>query len=243
MGGGVILAGGKVPAQLKGAGDYVTEVDRASEAAIAQALAAAGPTVPVVGEETGGDRGERYWVVDPLDGTTNYLHAFPIVAVSIALVEDGQPVVGVVHAPFLGESYLGARGLGAFRRRGRNGSPEALSVSDRPIERAIVGTGFPFRSKDLLPRYLATMTMALQRFEDLRRPGAAAMDLAWVAAGVYEGFFELHLAPWDVAAGALLIQEAGGIVTDWEGGPDVLSGDILAGSPGVHAALLELAHP
>jgi myo-inositol-1(or 4)-monophosphatase len=104
----------------------------------------------------------------------------------------------------------------------------------------VVGTGFPFRRKEALPRYLAAFERCLERFEDLRRPGAAALDLAWVAAGVFEGFFELGLAPWDVAAGALLIDEAGGVVTDWEGGPDYLSGDILAGSPAVHAELLEI---
>lgn len=105
----------------------------------------------------------------------------------------------------------------------------------------MVGTGFPFRRKDLLPRYLGVMEPALERFEDLRRPGAAALDLAWVAAGVFEGFFELALNAWDVAAGALLIEEAGGVVTDWEGSDGFLSGDILAGSPAVHAELLALA--
>jgi myo-inositol-1(or 4)-monophosphatase len=109
------------------------------------------------------------------------------------------------------------------------------------VERAIVGTGFPFRRKDLLPRYLRAMTAALERFEDLRRPGAAALDLAWVAAGVFDGFFELGLSSWDVAAGGLLIQEAGGVVTDWSGGEGWLGGDILAGSPDVRAALLDLA--
>jgi myo-inositol-1(or 4)-monophosphatase len=240
-GGRVVLEGaGRAAAEHKGAGDYVTAVDRASEEAIKEVLLRATPDVPVVGEESGGIPQARWWVVDPLDGTTNFLHRFPAVAVSIALIEAGEPVVGVVHAPFLQETYLGSRGAGARVLR-RDGVAELLRVSGRPVERAVVGTGFPFRRKDLLPSYLAVVGRALERFEDLRRPGAAALDLAWVAAGVFEGFFELALNAWDVAAGALLIEEAGGVVSDWGGGGDYLSGDILAGSPAVHAALRELA--
>jgi myo-inositol-1(or 4)-monophosphatase len=242
-GGRVVLEGaGRAAPERKGAGDYVTAVDRASEEAIREVLARATPGVPVVGEETGGEPGERWWVVDPLDGTTNFLHRFPAVAVSIALGDGGRPAVGVVHAPFLGETYLGARGAGARRIRD-DGPGELLAVSERPVERAVVGTGFPFRRKDLLPRYLEVLRRGLERFEDLRRPGAAALDLAWVAAGVFEGFFELALNAWDVAAGALLIEEAGGVVSDWAGGPEFLGGDILAGSPPAHAALLEIARP
>ena len=118
---------------------------------------------------------------------------------------------------------------------------ERIHVSERPVDRAVVATGFPFRRKELLPRYLGTFEAALTRFEDLRRPGAASLDLAWVAAGVLDGFFELALAPWDVAAGALLVEEAGGVVTDWEGGDGWLSGDILAGSRGVQEALEAMA--
>jgi myo-inositol-1(or 4)-monophosphatase len=236
-GGRVVLDGaGGASAETKGAGDYVTEVDRASEHAIRGVLREATPDVPVVGEEAGGAGGDRWWVVDPLDGTTNFLHGFPAVAVSVALVSEDRPVVGAVHAPFLDETYLGARGLGARVVR-RDGAGRPLAVSGRGPDRAVVGTGFPFRRKDLLPRYLATMEAALARFEDLRRPGAAALDLAWVAAGVFDGFFELALNPWDVAAGGLLIEEAGGVVSDWEGGPGWLGGDILAGPPAVHAEL------
>jgi myo-inositol-1(or 4)-monophosphatase len=238
-GGELVAEEGTDPvAEAKGAGDYVTDVDRASERAIREILGEGTPDIPVVGEEAGGRGGRRSWVVDPLDGTTNYLHGFPVVGVSVALVEEGRPTVGVVHAPFLGQTFLGARGLGA---RARTGGREAEArVSGRPVEQAVVGTGFPFRRKDLIPRYLATFEASLGRFEDLRRPGAAALDLAWVATGAFEGFFELGLAQWDVAAGALLIEEAGGVVTDWEGGPDYLGGDVLAGSPAVHAALLEI---
>jgi myo-inositol-1(or 4)-monophosphatase len=236
----VLDGAGRASAETKAAGDYVTETDRASERAIAEVLRRETPDIPVVGEESGGSAGDRWWVVDPLDGTTNFIHRFPAVAVSVALVVEGRPVAGAVHGPFLGETYVAARGHGARALRS-DGTEERLAVSERPPDRAVVGTGFPFRRKDLLPRYLATMEEALARFEDLRRPGSAALDLAWVAAGVFDGFFELALNAWDVAAGGLLIEEAGGVVTDWDGGPGWLSGDILAGPPDVHAELLRLA--
>ncbi|MFN2545421.1 MAG: inositol monophosphatase [Actinomycetota bacterium] len=226
-------------AETKGTGDYVTEIDRRSETEIKRVLADTG--LPVLGEEEGGSRGERYWAVDPLDGTTNFLHGFPAVAVSIALVERERPELGVVHAPFLEETYLAAPGSRPEVRRAGS-DPRPLRVSDRSPERAIVGTGFPFRDKSLVPRYLEVFARCFGRFEDLRRPGAAALDLSWVAAGVFDGFFELNLSPWDVAAGAALVRAAGGIVTDWEGHPArwLDTGNILAGSPPVHEALLEI---
>jgi myo-inositol-1(or 4)-monophosphatase len=240
VGGATILAAGRTrEAEEKSAGDYVTAVDEASERAIAGFLAEATPDIPLVGEERGGMTSDRYWLVDPLDGTTNFLHGFPIVAVSVALVEEGRPTVGAVHAPFLRETYAAAAGSGATAERA-DGSVERLQVARRTVDRAVVGTGFPFRRKEVLPRYYRALYAALERFEDLRRPGAAALDLAWVAAGVFDGFFELALGPWDVAAGAVLIREAGGTVTDWTGADDVLSGDILAGPPAVHAELLRI---
>jgi myo-inositol-1(or 4)-monophosphatase len=220
-------------------GDYVTEVDLASERTIRRMLEQATPDVPVVGEESGGEGGDRYWLVDPLDGTVNYLHGFWAVGVSVALVEDGRPVAGAVHGPLLGTTWTASVGGGAWRRQG-DGASEAIRVAEREVERAVVGTGFPFRHKGLVARYLEAFATAFGRFEDLRRPGAAALDLAWVADGTFDGFFELTLGPWDVAAGAVLIREAGGVVTDWSGGPSFLRGDILAGSPAVHAALLEV---
>ncbi len=230
-------------ATAKGTGDYVTAVDVASERAITALLREATPDIPVLGEEEGGAAlgGGRSWVVDPLDGTTNFVHGFPVVGVSVALVEEGRPVAGAVGAPFLGERWAAARGKGAFGIRDVDGPPTRLAVSTRQPAQAIVGTGFPFRHKDVLPRYLRVMEGALERFEDLRRAGAAALDLAWVAAGVFDGFFELGLSPWDVAAGALLIEEAGGVVTDWDGADGYLGGNILAGPPAVHAALRDLA--
>ena len=256
VGGEVVRAAGlrgfgSRDADEKGAGDYVTEVDRESERAISAFLGSS-TGVPVVGEEGGGwdpagDPAwpERYWLVDPLDGTTNFVHGFPAVGVSVALIEGGRPVAGAVHAPFLGETWSAARGEGAWvAREGGDGGGRGmrLAVSERSVERAVVGTGFPFRRKEeLLGRYLEAFRAGLERFEDLRRPGAAALDLAWVASGVFDGFFELGLAAWDVAAGGLLIEEAGGVVTDWAGGDGWLGGDILAGPPAVHAELLRIA--
>jgi myo-inositol-1(or 4)-monophosphatase len=245
LGGSVVRAaglGGDASAQAKGLpGDYVTETDVAAERAIIELLSAEGGGVGVHGEESGGADIADAWVVDPLDGTTNFAHGFPAVGVSVALVREGMPVAGAVCAPFLGDTWVAGRGEGAWRVRESGGSPARLAVSRRDPGRAVVATGFPFRRKDLLPRYLRTFEGALALFEDLRRPGAASLDLAWVASGVFDGFFELALAPWDVAAGGLLISEAGGVVTDWTGGDGWLRGDILGGGAAVHAALRALA--
>lgn len=224
-------------------GDWVTEVDLASERAIAGFLASETPSVPFVGEELGGGgevSGLR-WVVDPLDGTTNYVHGFWAVGVSVALVDRDLPVAGAVAAPFLGDVWHAAAGDGAVWERAEGVG--ACRVSARPAASAVVATGFPFRRKERLSRYLATMERALSTFEDLRRPGAACLDLAWTACGVFDGFFELGLAAWDVAAGGLLVQEAGGVVSDWEGGSGWLVGDILAGPAAVQEVLLDLAKP
>ena len=224
----------------KAAGDYVTEVDRASEDAIRAFLAEATPDVPMLGEESGGTSDAPvYWVVDPLDGTRNFVIGLPIVGVSVAAIERSgarsEPIAGAVAAPFLGLEFSAASGQGAWSAGRR------LHVSDREPAEAIVGTGFPFRAKHLLPRHSAVLRRVLEEVEDVRRAGAAALDLAWVAAGVFDGFFELGLKVWDVAAGALLVREAGGLVTDWDGGDGFLGGDILAGSPVTHASLLRIA--
>lgn len=239
VGGRVVREAGSVDvAAAKGPpGDWVTSVDVASERAIGGFLASATPDVPMHGEESGGAVEGLRWVVDPLDGTTNFVHRFRAVGVSVALVDGRTVVAGAVHAPFLDETWHAARGLGAAWEP----SGEVCRVSERPPSQAVVGTGFPFRRKDRLPRYLAAMGAALETFEDLRRPGAACLDLAWVACGVFDGFFELGLSAWDVAAGGLLISEAGGVVTDWDGGDDWLEGHILAGPPAVHAELLRIA--
>ncbi len=220
----------------KAAGDWVSDVDTASEVAVRDVLAAGAPDVAFFGEESGGKRAPLGWLVDPLDGTANFLHGFPAVGVSVGLVQDGEPIVGVVHAPMLGETYCATRGGGATR----NGEP--LSVSTREPHQAIPATGFPFRRKERVAAYLDVFGAAFAVVEDMRRVGAASLDLAWTAAGVFDGFFELALGPWDVAAGALLVREAGGVVTDWTGDQAawLVTGDIVAAPPAVHARLLEI---
>jgi myo-inositol-1(or 4)-monophosphatase len=227
---------GTLTAEIKSAGDYVTEVDRAAERAAIRVLHDGAPEIAVLAEESGGTRQERMWVIDPLDGTTNFVRGFPVVGVSVALMEEGRPVVGAVIAPLIGAAWSAALGHGAVDAGGRR-----LSVSTHPGS-GVVATGFPFRRKERLPGYLPVMSAALQRFEDLRRAGAASLDLAYVGAGAFDGFFELGLGLWDIAAGALLVREAGGVVTDWAGDPDAVfvSGDILAGTPAWHEAMLDI---
>jgi myo-inositol-1(or 4)-monophosphatase len=223
--------------EIKGRGDYVTDTDRRSEKAILEVLAAAVPRLPVLAEESGGLLEQpALWVVDPLDGTTNFVHAHPAVGISVALVVQGEPVVGVVRAPVIGSEFTAVRGGGARL----NGRP--MAVSRPAVTEALVATGFPFRAPDLRARYLRMFGRALDAFEDMRRVGAASLDLAWTAAGVFDGFFELGLSPWDVAAGALLLREAGGAVSDWDGGNSWLrTGDILAGSPAILSCLQTMA--
>lgn len=238
--GGAVVAerfGRSGSGEAKGPGDYVSEADLASEAAIREVLEREAPGVAFFAEEGGGDRADLGWLVDPLDGTANFLHGYPVVGVSVALMEGGHPVVAVVHAPLLDETYTARRGEGAWRDGRR------LRVADRGVERSICATGFPFKIKHRLPQYRRVFEGAFTTFEDLRRPGAASLDLAWTAAGIFDGFFELGLGPWDVAAGALLVEEAGGLVTDWlgDGTSWLSSGDILAAPPPVHRVLLELA--
>ena len=220
----------------KAPGDWVTAADVASENAV-RAVLERETGLPVFGEEEGGERADTGWLVDPLDGTSNFLHGLDAVGVSVGLVAAGAPVVGVVHAPLLDRTYLARRGGGAFRDERR------LRVSNRAPDQAIVATGFPFRRKDLLGRYEPVFGAAIHRFEDLRRVGAASLDLCWTAEGVFDGYFELALGPWDVAAGALIVREAGGIVTDWNGDQAawLTSGNILAAPPQLDGVLAEIA--
>jgi myo-inositol-1(or 4)-monophosphatase len=228
---------GPLQTERKGVGDYVTAVDHAAEAAAVTLLVAAEPSIDVLAEERGGEVSARMWVIDPLDGTTNFLRGFPEVGVSIALVEDGVPVVGVVTAPLTGGVWSAIAGQGAFDAPGRR-----LDISGS-AGTGVVATGFPFRRPDVRPRYLPVMTAAMETFEDLRRAGAASLDLAYSASGVWDGFFELNLALWDIAAGSLLVREARGVVTDWGGDPVAVfrSGDILAGAPAWHERMLSIA--
>jgi len=236
----VVRRAGRVTggADVKGEGDYVTQVDRDAERAALSVLRRRTPDTPAVGEEGGGSTGAGpAWLVDPVDGTTNFMRGFPVVGVSVALVEDARPLVGAVVAPALGERWWAAAGRGAWDGHGRR-----LHLVSR-AGRGVVSTGFPFRRKDRLAAYLPVMAEALRRFEDLRRTGAASLDLAYSAAGVWDGFFELGLAPWDIGAGVLLVREAGGVATDWNGDEQAMfdSGDILAGTRHAHEVLLDIA--
>jgi myo-inositol-1(or 4)-monophosphatase len=226
----------------KGALDFVTDVDRGSERLIVAALRRAVPGSAVIGEELTPDAGVGrgpggvLWIVDPLDGTTNYLHGYPQYAVSIAAVVDGALVAGAVVDVERNLVYHASAGAGAWCGGERLG----VSAVTAP-GLSLIGTGFPFRVPHLLPRYLRQFTAINHAVSGVRRAGSAALDLADVARGRFEGFWELELAAWDVAAGVLLIREAGGIVTDLEGSPDVVrQGPLVAGNPAIHAWLLEM---
>ncbi len=220
----------------KGRADFVTEVDRESERLIGEVLReAAGGTV--IGEELspGPLPGGLVWIVDPLDGTTNFLHRYPAYAVSIAAAFDGELLAGLVHQVPSGERRTATLGGGAWRGEERL----AVSAITDPGH-ALIGTGFPFRDMDQLPRYSRQFAAVTSATAGLRRAGSAALDLADVASGRFEGFWELRLAPWDVAAGILLIREAGGVVSDLAGGTAGLLGhsSIVAGNPVIHSWLL-----
>jgi len=226
----------------KGRADFVTEVDRESERLISETLLAAAPGSTVVGEEltptavAAATRSGVAWVVDPLDGTTNYLHRFPFYAVSIGAVVDGQPVAGVVHHVSLNIRYHAVAGGGAFQ----DGAPIRVSGVKEPRQ-ALIGTGFPFKFMDQIPVYQAQFAAVIAGSGGLRRPGSAALDFCEVAAGRFDGFWELRLSPWDVAAGTLIVREAGGVVTGLDGERNVIRhGSIVAGNPVIHAWLMEL---
>jgi myo-inositol-1(or 4)-monophosphatase len=219
--------------------DFVTGVDRHAETLIAETLLAAVPGSAIVGEELSpGARpsAEVVWVVDPLDGTTNFLHGYPEYAVSIAAIADGTLAAGVVHDVARDTVYSAMHGSGARC----DGDRIRVSTVADP-RRALVGTGYPFKRLDLLDRYLPQFAAVVQGTSGVRRAGAAAIDLANVAAGRFDGFWELSLAPWDFAAGVLLVREAGGIVTTLTGDIDVLQhGSVVAGNPAMHAWLMKL---
>ncbi len=227
----------------KAANDFVTEVDRAAEQAIIDTLLKAYPQHGILGEETGTAQGnaesEFQWIIDPLDGTTNFIHGMPVYAVSIALAHRGVVQHGVVYDPTRDELFTASRGAGAFLNNRR------IRVSTRTrLEESLIGTGFPFRKGDDIDSYLAMFKQVAQRCVGLRRPGAAAIDLAYVAAGRYDGFFEFGLKPWDIAAGSLLITEAGGLVGNFNGDADYLHrGEVVAATPRVFAQLVGILQP
>ena len=219
--------------------DFVTEVDKAAEAAIIEVLREAYPNHAILAEESGasgGSQAEYQWIIDPLDGTTNFIHGFPQFAVSIALAHNGQVTQGVVYDPERNELFTASKGRGAFLNDRR------IRVSKRiKLDDALIGTGFPFRELDNIDTYLAIFKELAGKTAGMRRPGAAALDLAWVACGRLDGFWEFGLSPWDMAAGTLLISEAGGLVSDLAGESSYLeTGNLVAGTPKVFSPLLQL---
>lgn len=215
--------------------DFTTEADMAAQEAVLAVISRRHPDHAVLAEEDAGDySGDRdrpgvLWVVDPLDGTTNFIHAIPHVAVSVAALVDGVVQAGVVRDVTRGEEFAAARGQGAWL----GGEPMAVSPRSELAD-SLLATGFPFRNKDRLAKYLELFAELFTKVAGVRRAGAAALDLAWVAAGRVEGFWELGLKPWDLAAGILLIQEAGGVVSDFDGKGEALwRGDIACGAPQV----------
>lgn len=220
----------------KGLNDFVTEIDRESERLVTEHLLERAPGSRVCGEELSPDADSDglLWVVDPLDGTTNYLHGYPAYAVSIAAVQHRVPQVGVVVDIARDLTYTAVADGGAWQGKNRlQVSPTADPAA------ALVGTGFPFRAPPLLPRYLEQLSALMHETSGIRRAGSAALDLVDVALGRFDGFWELQLAPWDVAAGTLLVREAGGVVTDTDGSQDVIKhGSIVAGNPKMHEWLL-----
>jgi myo-inositol-1(or 4)-monophosphatase len=223
----------------KARNDLVSTADRASEDAILFEINRRFPDHRVLSEEAGWSRRDHSgptWIVDPLDGTANFVHGLAQFAVSVAVAVDDRVEFGVIIDPIKGDLFRAARGHGAWW----NDKP--CRVTDRMgLEGGLIATGFPFRARHLLDPYLAIFRDVFLRCKAIRRPGAAALDLAYTGCGIFDGFFEFRLSPWDIAAGSLLVEEAGGIVTDMDGGSAYLTtGDVLCGSAGVHQELLEV---
>ena len=221
----------------KSRNDFVSEVDRRAERLIIDTLQKAYPDHAILAEESGAQGDSDYrWIIDPLDGTTNYLHGFPQFAVSVALEHKGVLKQGIIYDPLRQELFTASRGDGAHLDGRR------IRVSRRDtLEGALIGTGFPFRSLHRLDAYLDTFRQLTAVTAGIRRPGAASLDLAYIAAGRLDGFWEYGLEAWDIAAGTLLIREAGGFVSDIDSGSSqVVSGNIVAGNPALHDMLVEI---
>jgi myo-inositol-1(or 4)-monophosphatase len=227
----------------KGENDFVTEIDQKAEQAIIQTLLDAYPDHAILAEESAATaalgEAEYQWIIDPLDGTTNFLHGFPQYCISIALAYRGQLSVAVIYDPVRNDLYTALRGRGAFLNERR------IRVSKRDkLQGALIGTGFPYRDFTHLDAYTAMFKDLVQKTAGLRRPGSAALDLAWLACGRTDGFFEIGLNAWDIAAGCLLVQEAGGLVSDFSGEENYLqSGNVVAGNPKVFVQLLQTITP
>ena len=230
----------RLTVQTKQPRDYVSEVDRVAEQAIIEILLDAYPGHGILAEESGRSGGEDYvWIIDPLDGTTNFLHGLPQYAVSIALLHKGVLQHAVVYDPARNELFTASRGAGAFLNERRIRVSKQAKMDD-----ALIGTGFPYREFQHADAYLGMFKDMMLKTAGLRRPGAASLDLAWVACGRYDGFFELGLNPWDLAAGALLVLEAGGLVGDFQGNDTYLkSGHIVSGNPKIFGQMLPVFAP
>ena len=231
----------KLKVEKKGRNDYVSEADRAAEKAVIDCIFKHYPDHAIHAEESGvqGDS-DTVWIIDPLDGTTNYLHGFPVFCVSIGVQVKGRIEHGVVYDPLRQELFTASRGQGAHLDNHR------IRVSGQAqLQRALIGTGFPFRQADTeITPYLEMLGKVVRNTSGVRRPGAAALDLAYVAAGRLDAFWETGLAPWDLAAGSLLIREAGGIVSGLDGSESFLdTGHVLAGTPKIYAGLAKLCAP
>jgi myo-inositol-1(or 4)-monophosphatase len=225
----------------KAANDFVSEVDKAAESAIINEIKKVFPQHSILAEESGeivGDS-EYQWIIDPLDGTTNYLHSFPQYAVSLALYEKNVAAHAVVYDPFKEELFYASKGEGAYL------NDERIRVTKtRGLENALVGTGFPFKHPQHLDCYLDTFKAIHPQVAGIRRAGSAALDLAYVAAGRLDGFWEIGLNNWDMAAGALLVKEAGGFIGDFSGRDQYLeTGNVVAGNGEAYKAILKTIHP
>ena len=228
----------KLTVRRKRQNDFVSEVDNAAEDAIISVLRAAYPDHGILAEESGsqGAGAEFMWVIDPLDGTTNFLHGFPQYCVSIGLLHKGVPNQAVVFDPNRNELFTASKGVGAYM----NDRRLRVSKIDR-LEDALMGTGFPFREVGHLDDYLRMLKQMTLATSGIRRPGAAALDLAWVAAGRIDGFWEMGLSAWDMAAGALLVREAGGLIGDFDGEDRFLdNGRVVASNAKLFSAILQV---
>ena len=228
--------------RFKGRTDLVTDADKASEETVLRVLRERAPGTRILAEESGesGGKGELRFIVDPLDGTTNYAHGIPIFCCTVGAEENGRVVAGCTADPMRGEIFAGARGQGAELRTAKRTQPLRVSAAADLVE-AVVCTGFPYGDRDKLPQMIAAFGKFTELARGSRRLGSAAIDLAWVAAGRLDGFWEMGLRPWDVAAGQLLVEEAGGLVTRFDGSSHQLAGgEIVAAPPALHAKMLRV---
>ena len=234
-----LFRSGDLEIRAKALNDFVSSADRAAETAVLETLRSRFPEHAFLAEEAGSlgnEDGGYQWVIDPLDGTTNFLQGLAVYAVSVACLWNGQVVAGAIFDPERQDLFVAERGGGAFW------DEEPIAVSARPgLAGGFAATGFPFKAQAAIDLYLELFRAVFMEAKAVRRCGAAAIDLAYTAAGIYDGFFEFRLAPWDIAAGALLIEEAGGRVSDLNGDAHYLkTGNVLAGGRGVHADLLRI---